>query len=56
MNLGADFLREHLKEDLRAHHVALAAARRSFRLVRDPTSFTSLLPKDAKPPARIRKD
>jgi aminobenzoyl-glutamate utilization protein B len=32
------------------------AARRSFREVRDPRTFTSLLPKEAKPPARIRKD
>jgi len=34
----------------------LDAARRAFREVRDPRTFTSLLPKDAKPPARIRKD
>jgi len=35
---------------------AVAAARQSLREVRDPRSFTSLLPKDARPPARIRKD
>jgi aminobenzoyl-glutamate utilization protein B len=35
---------------------AVAAARRSFREVRDPRTFTSLLPPDAKPPSRIRKE
>ena len=35
---------------------AVAAARRSFREVRDPRTFSSLLPPDAKPPSRIRKD
>lgn len=35
---------------------ALEAARRSFREIRNPRKFTSLLPPDAKPPTRIRKD
>jgi aminobenzoyl-glutamate utilization protein B len=35
---------------------ALAAARQSFHDVRDPRTFSSLLPPDARPPARIRKD
>jgi aminobenzoyl-glutamate utilization protein B len=42
--------------DLIADPAAVAAARRSFHEMRDPRTFTSLLPPDAKPPARIRKD
>lgn len=42
--------------ELLAEPRALAAARRSFREVRDPRTFTSLLPPEARPPARIRKD
>jgi aminobenzoyl-glutamate utilization protein B len=34
---------------------ALAAVRTSFREIRDPLTFTSLLPKDARPPVAIRK-
>jgi aminobenzoyl-glutamate utilization protein B len=40
--------------DLLTKPALLEQARESFREVRDPLTFTSLLPKDAKPPERIR--
>ena len=39
--------------ELLTEPTALAAARQSFHDVRDARTFTSLLPPDAKPPARI---
>jgi aminobenzoyl-glutamate utilization protein B len=35
---------------------AVAARSHALREVREPVSYTSMLPKDARPPARIRKD
>lgn len=42
--------------ELISEPVALEGARQSFREIRDLRKFTSLLPPDAKPPARIRKN
>jgi aminobenzoyl-glutamate utilization protein B len=42
--------------DLLTEPAALEAARKSFREVREPREFKSLLPPDAAPPARIRKE
>ena len=41
--------------DLLIQPALLEQARESFREIRDPLTFTSLLPKDARAPASIRK-